>query len=279
MARQPEGDIQVRNKLQPELQFKVSRFKEVIVRTRPHKHEGYYELIYLSEGAGFHWIDTVVHQINAPVVYFLSGQLHYWEMTAVPRGYVAMFREEFAQFQNPLLRLIQSLEGTTEIGVSAEDGLDALFDDMEAEYRNQPEPSLALIGGYLQVMLARLSRKREHHESSAPASAHHSTYRRFLQILRQAHPAGNLKVQDLAGQLNLTPQNLNAIVRKLAGKSAGELIREQVMLEAKRYLLHTDRTVSEIAFSLDFTDPSHFVKFFKKYAGETPQAFRSRHFQ
>ncbi len=37
------------------------------------------------------------------------------------------------------------------------------------------------------------------------------------------------------------------------------------MDEAKRLLLYTNNTVSEIAFAIEFTDPSHFVKYLKKY--------------
>ncbi|MGH2565351.1 MAG: helix-turn-helix domain-containing protein, partial [Ginsengibacter sp.] len=37
----------------------------------------------------------------------------------------------------------------------------------------------------------------------------------------------------------------------------------------------TDNTVSEIAFQLNFTDSSHFVKYFKRYTAKTPQTFRN----
>lgn len=65
------GDIAVKNKLESEQLFKISRFKEVIKRTRPHKHDAYFELIYLSEGAGFHWADTQKFQITPPIIFFL----------------------------------------------------------------------------------------------------------------------------------------------------------------------------------------------------------------
>jgi len=60
-------EISIRNKLEREQLFKISRFREVIKRTKPHKHDAYFELIYLSEGAGFHWIDTQKFQITPPV--------------------------------------------------------------------------------------------------------------------------------------------------------------------------------------------------------------------
>jgi len=100
--------IKINNKLQSEQLFKISPFKQVIKRTKPHKHDAYVEIIYLSEGAGFHWVDTQKFQINPPVVFFLSGQLHYWEMTAIPKGFVMLFKEDIVTHGN-LLSLVTNL--------------------------------------------------------------------------------------------------------------------------------------------------------------------------
>jgi AraC family transcriptional regulator, transcriptional activator of pobA len=269
-------NISVKNKLEQQL-FKISPFKEVIKRTKPHKHDAYFEIIYLSEGSGFHWIDTHKFQVNPPVVYFLSGQLHYWEMTAIPKGFVLLFKEDFFK-QGELLNLIRSLEGIVEINLSDTANLDFIFSEMVKEYKAPSLNSTDLIHGYLQVALVKLLRNKQLHESPAVAG-NDSFYRRFLHVIQNTQPISNLKVNEVASALNISPQHLNAILKKASGKSASELISEQVLLEAKRYLLHTDKTVSEIAFALSFTDPSHFVKHFKKSTGETPQAFRTRHFQ
>src|SRR5215204_784348 len=145
--------IKVNKKLDGEQLFKISRFKEVIKRTKPHKHDSYFEIIYLSDGAGFHWIDTQKFQITPPVVYFLSGQLHYWEMTSVPKGYVLLFKEEFfnRSKQSNLFNLIHSMENIVNVNLSLDDGLDFIFDDMEKEYKNPSVNSVELIQGYLQV--------------------------------------------------------------------------------------------------------------------------------
>jgi AraC family transcriptional regulator, transcriptional activator of pobA len=273
--------LKVNKKLDGEQLFKISRFKEVIKRTRPHKHDSYFEVIYLSEGAGFHWIDTQKFQITPPVVYFLSGQLHYWEMTSVPKGYVLLFREEFFNHlkQSGLLNLIHSMENTVNINLSPDERLDFIFDDMEREYKNPSANSVELIQGYLQVVLVKLLRHKAQQDSTLRISPTDQVFKKFLNLVQNANPVANLKVNHVAEMLNVSPQNLNAITRKAAGKAASELIGEQVTLEAKRYLLHTDKTVSEIAFALNFSDPSHFVKYFKKSTGETPQTFRSKHLQ
>jgi AraC family transcriptional activator of pobA len=67
---------------------------------------------------------------------------------------------------------------------------------------------------------------------------------------------------------------LNALCRDLLGKSAGEIIRDRIMPEARRLLINTDISISEIAMQLNFQGNSYFTKFFKKYAGKTPEEFR-----
>ncbi len=46
------------------------------------------------------------------------------------------------------------------------------------------------------------------------------------------------------------------------------------MLEARRSLAYTRMTVSEVAYSLGFTDPAHFSRLFRKNMGLSPNAFR-----
>jgi AraC family transcriptional regulator, transcriptional activator of pobA len=271
------NDIAVKNKLESEQLFKISRFKEVVKRTKPHKHESYFELIYLSQGAGFHWIDADRFQITPPVVFFLSGQLHYWEMTEIPKGFVMLFREGLFN-KRDLVNLVRSLENMVYVNPSDDDNLDFIFSEMEKEYRSPSKNAVELIQGYLQVALVKLLRHKDQTNVTV-ASNGQEVFRKFQQFIQQASPVSNLKVNQAADHIGLSPQNLNSICRKVAGKSASELIIQQVILEAKRYLIHSDKNVSEIAFTLNFSDPSHFVKYFKKTTGETPQAFRSRHFQ
>ncbi|WP_242692211.1 helix-turn-helix domain-containing protein [Aridibaculum aurantiacum] len=76
--------------------------------------------------------------------------------------------------------------------------------------------------------------------------------------------------------LYVTPNHLNALCKDVTGRPAGELIRDRVLLEAKRLLINAKMSISEIALELDFTDNSYFTKFFKKYEGVTPEVFRKQ---
>jgi AraC-like DNA-binding protein len=82
--------------------------------------------------------------------------------------------------------------------------------------------------------------------------------------------------KEYAALLYVTPNNLNMLCKQLLGKAAGEVIRDRILLEAKRLLVNVDISIAEIAYKLSFTDHAHFTKFFKKETGETPDEFRKR---
>lgn len=84
-------------------------------------------------------------------------------------------------------------------------------------------------------------------------------------------------VQHYADFLRITRKRLNLATRKFLGKSAKKVIEERVILEVKRLLLYTRNTVKEIGFSLGFSDPTNFNKFFKKHTGTSPAEFRKAH--
>ena len=82
-------------------------------------------------------------------------------------------------------------------------------------------------------------------------------------------------VAHYAGKLNTSAQNLNLACKKEMNVAASAILAEFIINEAKRLLIYTDNTVAEIAFALSFNDASHFVKYFKRFTGQTPQNYRA----
>ena len=72
----------------------------------------------------------------------------------------------------------------------------------------------------------------------------------------------------------MTADRLNDHVKRATGVTAGHLIRQRVLTEAKRALVFTTQPIHEIAYDLAFSDPSHFARFFRKQTGTTPHEFR-----
>ncbi|MEO8405623.1 MAG: helix-turn-helix domain-containing protein, partial [Chitinophagaceae bacterium] len=88
------------------------------------------------------------------------------------------------------------------------------------------------------------------------------------------HITTKKQVSQYADLLSLSTYQLNAITRAAIGKPASELINDQIILEAKRYLLATHNQVKDIADILGYEDISYFIRFFKKHTGYSPEVFR-----
>ena len=74
----------------------------------------------------------------------------------------------------------------------------------------------------------------------------------------------------------MTVDRLNDHVKRSTGVTAGHLIRQRVLTEAKRQLVFTTQPIKTSPKSLAFADPSHFARFFRKHTGTTPHGFRDQ---
>lgn len=81
---------------------------------------------------------------------------------------------------------------------------------------------------------------------------------------------------DYSKELNITAGYLYECVKKTTGFSVSYHIEQRVILEAKRLLYYSDRSVKQIAFDLGFVDYPYFTRLFGKATGMTPVAFRRK---
>ncbi|WP_420225389.1 helix-turn-helix domain-containing protein [Pigmentiphaga litoralis] len=70
---------------------------------------------------------------------------------------------------------------------------------------------------------------------------------------------------------------MNDAVKRATGKTAGQVIQQRVLLEAKRLLSLTDMGIAEVAYQLGYDDLAYFCRFFKRHTQTTPGDFRKRH--
>ena len=81
-------------------------------------------------------------------------------------------------------------------------------------------------------------------------------------------------VSAYAKKIGVSAGHLTDTVKEVTGSSPGKIIRQAIILEAKRLLAHTDLTVSQTCYTLSFDDPSYFGRFFKRETGQSPESFR-----
>ena len=98
-------------------------------------------------------------------------------------------------------------------------------------------------------------------------------YERFIKTVEE-HYRKEHGVKFYADMLCLTPKYLSSVIYEISGKHASERIHEYILSEAKALLKSTDMSLKNIADVLCFCTPSHFGRFFKRYTGYAPGAYK-----
>ncbi len=239
-----------------------------------HKHN-FYMLLVISKGGGDHTIDFTSHKAAKNQVHFLApGQAHSWELHPDTRGFQLMFGPEFLE-GTPQQWPFFSFNNHPVLQLSDGDFSDILYEleQITKEYDRADWLSVRIISHRLRVLLSLLER---YYDDAHPAGGQQPLRRlvkQFLSLLEQ-HYKENATVEFYAELLHITPQYLNIVCKKETGITAGQCIRQRLLLEAKRLLTLTGQDVKEIAYALGFSDTSYFSRFFRRYTGQTPLAFR-----
>jgi AraC-like DNA-binding protein len=264
----------------------VTRLRDFVNSHRdiqfPHRHD-FYQIVLFTRGGGRHSIDFQQYEVLPHHVYYMApGQIHTWDFDAQTEGYIVNFNESFftAICHNPnfvrdfpLFNNISSLPVNT-LDMSCCSEVEQTFAQMLEEFEKGGDYQMDILRGMLLVVLVRLSRV-------APSTFKPGISKHAMMLMRQFEKLIESNYRDkrlpkaYAEMLFVTPNHLNALTNEIIGKSAGELIRDRVLLEAKRLLVNSDMMVSQIADTLNFEDNAYFTRFFKKYTGATPEVFRT----
>lgn len=154
-----------------------------------------------------------------------------------------------------------------------EDIVEQIKKEMERESLAQYE----LLVSHLKIILIHLSRIKVEQSPDAAVEYDGMEQPFILQNLREAIE-NNFRTKhsasDYAGLLNISPNALAKITKIHFKKTITNLISERIVIEAKRELYLTSKTVKEIAYELGYDDEYYFSRFFKTNANVSPQVYR-----
>lgn len=117
--------------------------------------------------------------------------------------------------------------------------------------------------------------RQQQDNSVASDDSHHHILAQFKTLLAK-HFIEERSVSFYADKLFLTPKYFSSIIKAVSGKTAGAWINEMLLLESKVRLHSKEESIAQIAFDLNFSDPSHFGRFFKKHTGLSPKQYRDQ---
>lgn len=247
----------------------------------PHRHD-FYHIVWVTSGTGWHIIDSVRYEVRPDTLFFIApGQIHDFSLSDDATGNTINFSPEFfalkiqgrqAVTQAPIYSF-ENLDGALYLNDEQTRGLRQIMEAMIEEYLAEESGHEDVIWSYLRIFLMKISRITTPRAAADMSSRNIMLSRRFKSTLEKNFGRMN-ETADYARLLKVTERALNEAMRQALGSTAAQLIRERVMLEAKRLLLHSDISVAEIADRLGFADPAYFSRCFKKHTSRSPVEFR-----
>ncbi|MCE8035474.1 MAG: helix-turn-helix domain-containing protein [Halomonas sp.] len=253
---------------------------------RPHRHADLVHVLHIASGQVKLELEGTQQELQGPLVIVVPAMtIHGFRFSQDIEGHIVTLAQPLAE------QLGQRLEEQARVLRHADyhpltqspqaRRLAALVEQIDAEYR-QPAPGRdRMLSALVQALAVALSRLAEPHglHDSSPRPRQRDRGHEHLtnfQALIEAQYRQQPSVERFAEQLGMSSAHLNALCRRLADRSALQLLHERLLLEAKRQLTYTNMTISQVADSLGFSEPAYFTRFFKRNTGLSPKAFRLR---
>jgi AraC family transcriptional activator of pobA len=251
---------------------------------RAHRHRNLIQVLLIEKGGGEFSYEAATVSFSAPAAILVPATTaHGFRFKRdVTDGWVVSFTEDVAEALGD-----QSGEAMARLKTVAADPLLPLADASEVRRLSalcadlKEEASLAREGfrlamrGLLTLIVIEIVRLAVSRSRSGAVTLTRKDARvEELRRLLDEHFRKERLISFYAQKLAMTADRLNDHVKRATGVTAGHMIRQRVLTEAKRQLVFTTQAIHDIAFDLSFSDPSHFTRFFRKQTGMTPQAFR-----
>jgi AraC family transcriptional regulator, transcriptional activator of pobA len=249
---------------------------------RPHRHESFFQILYIEGGSGDAIFGEKSHAIRPPAIITVPpGLNHGFRFSRDIDGLViTLLRSHLSHPPGDRSHLGEWF-ATPHLTPLDPDNAEAAYvmqtlRRLGDEFENRRSGRNEILAAYVALALrltARISHEGNAHE---PPANENERRMEMLSELIQQHFRSHKPASFYARELGLSPTHLTRIVRSMTGNTPHELIAGKLVEEAKRQLVFTLGSVQEIGFRLGFADPAYFSRFFVKYTGETPRVWRMK---
>ncbi len=267
--------------------FRLEPYVEGKPTKIPYRRRDFYKIMLVKGSSKVHFADQVV-EIKKQALSFSNPHIPYkWEhLDTIREGIYCIFDtqffHQFGQFQQyevfqPNGQHIFELTDAQSAQVSA------IYERIVTEFASNYKYKFDLIRNIIfELLHFALKLETSTVKNRPPQDASQRIATLFFELLERQFPLDENHSEihlrspsDYAHQLNIHVNHLNRAIKKTIGKTTSQVIAERILQEAKILLRQSTWNVSEIAYGLGFTEPTHFSNFFKKHEQVNPTRFRN----
>ena len=268
--------------------FEIHIEELTVWEKRPHKHN-FFEIVYVEKGQGFQCINMHEFEYKEGNIFLLPPlDCHSFKISVPTRFYFIRFTDNYFMQEDELTdyrswydRIAYIIANYNKVPgdiISSERERQFIINSIKSIYQESltsDSYSGSIITGSLASILNILARSIE----SRYVEQANEIDDRFGEILRYINThisdSTKLHIPDLAGRFNLSKTYFSEYFKKKAGVSLAEYILKSKLRIVETKVLHTDLSLKEIAYQMNFTDSSHLARSFKKVYGMTVKEFRN----
>ncbi|MCW3466181.1 helix-turn-helix domain-containing protein [Chitinophaga nivalis] len=243
------------------------------VPTPLHRPE-YNFIVHITKGNAKQQVDADVRAIKANEILFVrqGNVTSLKEVSADAAGHIVLFEDKILHQLLSKQELMKLFSINTVIPISEAHSvwLTALFELLSVEIYN-PAPNLGICYSLLQAALQKIFTASNDLNKGISRSAE-ITFR-FKELVYK-HYLTEKTVLFYAGELCVSENYLHRCIKETMGESPKEWINKVCILQSQLLLQDLTKGISEIAFELNYDDPSYFGRLFKKITGVTPSEYR-----
>ncbi len=249
------------------------------------QRNNYYSLIWITEGNGKVKADFAEYDFDKNSLFAFSPYQPFMFSAQKIKGTTLHFHSDFFCIHkhhaevacNGVLFNNIYQPPYTLINETSAASLSLLITQIKAEMKNAALAQYEVLVSYLKIFLITASRIKAEQQPSTLEFISDLKEPFVLQSLKDAIEKDFKKkhsASEYAETLNISAKALAKITKSYFNKTITELISERIVIEAKRELYLTKKTVKEIAYELGYEDQHYFSRFFRTNADVSPQLYR-----
>lgn len=267
--------------------FRLEPYAEGRPSSIPFRRRDYYKIMLVKGHSEVQFADKII-EIRSQALSFSNPQIPYkWDhLDRVRDGIYCIFNQQFFH-QYGQLNQYEVFQPTGQhiFELSSDQGITVaeMFKRMEEEFNSEYKYKYDAIRNQIFELLHLVLKMHPPPiEKNQTTNASQRISDLFIELLERQFPIDDQhrRVQlrsafEYADQLHIHVNHLNRAVKENLQKNTTQVIAERLVQEAKILLRHSKWSVSEIAYALGFSEPTHFNNFFKKHTSASPTAFRN----